>query len=102
MRVRRHTTRLLTLAVFAMSVIVIPVMTAGDGVASSRHLYKNHKRTSHRLTNALASEEFHPAAPARNFGGDVCPGNARGIDCRIWPPPIKDDPDRRNGSGDGM
>jgi hypothetical protein len=27
--------------------------------------------------------------------GPICPGISRGIDCRIFPPPIDVDPDRR-------
>jgi hypothetical protein len=27
--------------------------------------------------------------------GDVCPGIGRSFDCKIWPPPFEDDPDRK-------
>ncbi len=40
----------------------------------------------------------YPAAPmVRSYGGsgDVCPGIGRSFDCKIWPPPFEDDPDRK-------
>ena len=40
------------------------------------------------------------AAPPRNPPGDVCPGIGRAFDCKIWPPPMDQDPDRKTGGGD--
>ena len=37
-----------------------------------------------------------PAQP-----GSVCPGIARSFDCKIWPPPIDEDPDRKISGSDG-
>jgi hypothetical protein len=85
---------------------VVPVVAVADVAASSRHIRKHHPRTSlgwhDSLRRSWAVEKVRPVAPSWSAGGDVCPGNARAIDCRIWPPPVVDDPDRRNGSGDGM
>ncbi len=85
---------------------VAPVVAAADVEASSRHVRKHHQQTRLGWNNSLrrswAAQDIRRAAPSWSGGGDVCPGNARAIDCRIWPPPIIDDPDRRNGSGDGM
>ena len=84
---------------------VVPV-TAADVAAGSRHVRKHHQRTNLGLNNSLrrswASEELRPVAPSWSGGGDVCPGSARSFDCRIWPPPVIDDPDRKGGSGDGI
>jgi hypothetical protein len=92
--------RFLTLTICATA--VIPLVTATEGEASSRHVKKHHQRTYLRVNNAWASEEVRPVAPARSWGGgEVCPGNARAIDCKIWPPPIYDDPDRRQSGSDG-
>ena len=95
---RRCAIRLLTVATCA-AILVAPVVTATGGEESSRHIRHHHKRTNFRLNNAWASEEFRPVAQARNGGGDACPGSARSFDCRIWPPLIDDDPDRRAGDG---
>ena len=92
--------RLLTLAVCATA--VTSVVAASEAEASSRHIKKHHQRTHLRVNNAWASEEVRPVAPARSWGGgEVCPGNARAIDCKIWPPPIYDDPDRKQAGSDG-
>ena len=91
---------LLTLAVCATA--MAPVVAASEAEASSRHVKKHHQRTHLRINNAWASEEVRPVAPARSWGGgEVCPGNARAIDCKIWPPPMYDDPDRKQSGADG-
>ncbi len=85
---------------------VVPVVRAADVEASSRHVRKHHQQTHLGWNNSLgrswAAQDIRAVAPSWSGGGDVCPGNARAIDCKIWPPPVIDDPDRRNGSGDGM
>src|SRR5579863_5004830 len=102
---RPYAIRLLTLAICATAVIVIPVVTADQADAGSRHLRKHHQRTHLGWNNSLrrswAAGEVRPVAPSWSGGGEVCAGNARGIDCKIWPPPINDDPDRK-ASSDGM
>ena len=94
----RYAIRLLTLATCA-AIVVVPVVTATAGEASSPRIRHHHKQTNLRLNNAWASEEFRPMATARNRGGDACPGSARSFDCKIWPPPADADPDRRAGDG---
>lgn len=101
---RRSAIRLLILTIGAT--VAVPVLTATDVAASSHHIRKHHQRTNlgwnDSARRSWAAEDVRPTVPAWSQGGDVCPGNARAIDCKIWPPPIIDDPDRRNGSGDGM
>lgn len=84
----------------------VPVVTAIGADTGKRHIRKHHPQTdlgwNHSLRRSWAAQDIRPAAPSWSGGGDACPGNARGIDCRIWPPPVNDDPDRKNGSGDGM
>lgn len=95
---RRNAIRVLALAVSAA--IVVPLVTATDVEASSRHTQKHHARLHHGFSNAWASE-VRPVAAPLSWGGDVCPGAARSFDCRIWPPPFADDPDRKNGFDGG-
>src|SRR5579863_4658496 len=100
---RHGAIRLLALTVGAIALVA--VVAAGEADASSRHIRKHHQRTNLGWNNSLRrswAEEVRPKVPSWSQGGDVCPGNARAIDCKIWPPPIVDDPDRRSGSGDGM
>ena len=95
--------RLLILTIFATT--VVPVVTAVDVAASSRHIRKHHQQTNLGWNNSLrrswASDELRPVAPSWSGGGDVCPGSARSFDCRIWPPPFDDDSDRKSGDGGG-
>jgi hypothetical protein len=100
--------RPLTLAIYATALVVIPVMTAANSEASGRHPGKHHQRhhfgLNHRLHDRLhdswASGGFQPAARP-SYSGEVCPGNARSFDCKIWPPPMYDDPDRKISGSDG-
>jgi hypothetical protein len=105
---RPYAIRLLTLAICvcicATAVVVIPMTAASEGAAASRHLRKPHQRTNPGWTNSLrrsSAGELQPSAPTFRARGNVCPGNARAIDCSVWPPPYDDDPDRKATSSDG-
>jgi hypothetical protein len=55
----------------------------------------DHTRRAYETASALLVSIVAIIGPVpRPSSEAVCPGNARGIDCRVWPPPIKDDPDR--------
>jgi len=110
---RRYAIRLLMLTISATAMVVVPVVTATKGEASSRPLRNHHNR--HGLNDSLrhsslrhssprhswAYEEIRPVALPSGRPGSVCPGNARAIDCTVWPPPFDDDPDRKATSSDG-
>ena len=100
---RCYAIRLSTLAISAT--VAVPLIMAADVEASGRHPRKHQRMSHHQRTGGFneswAGREFRPTAPSWSARGEVCPGNARGIDCRIWPPPIDDDPDRK-ASSDGM
>ena len=97
--------RLLTLTI-AATVLVIPLIAATASDAGSRHLRTHHQFKGHaarhvRFHETFARDEVGPVTrPA--FAGDPCQGASRSFDCKIWPPPIEFDPDRRNPAGDGM
>jgi hypothetical protein len=107
-----YTIRRLILVICATAVGVMPAVKAAEGEASSRHIGKHHKLKHYQPKkpglNSRASREIRPVArprfaPASFERGDpdVCPGNPHGAyECKIWPPPVDVDPDRRNG-GDG-
>ena len=97
---RHLTSRLLRVAVGTAA--MVSMVATSEAGASGRHIRKHQQRTHLRVNNAWASEEVRPVAPARSWGGgEVCPGNARAIDCKIWPPPMYDDPDRKQSGADG-
>jgi hypothetical protein len=91
----------LTLVVCAISVVVVPVVTAAEGEASSRHIKKHHQRMSPGWAESWAAREVRTTHGPYGFAGSVCPGNARSFDCKIWPPPFEDDADRKSGDGGG-
>lgn len=96
---RHSKSRLLMLAACAMASIV----AASETEASSQHVRKHHARQSqdfrnHDFRNSWATGDVRPVAPR---AGTACPGNARAIDCTVWPPPFDDDPDRKATSSDG-
>lgn len=102
---RCHAIRLLTLTVSAVALVA--VVTAGAAEGSSRHIRKHYRPISHlqrtgvRFNDAWAPGEVRPAAAPPGRTGGACPGNARAIDCTVWPPPFDDDPDRKATSSDG-
>jgi hypothetical protein len=90
---------LLTLAMYAASLPVIAVITpAKAATSSSGHIQKYKKHWRPRVSEpwyvGQAQASFPPYSP-------ICPGNARGIDCKVWPPPIDEDPDRKRGASGG-
>ena|SRR5579863_7338249 len=100
---RPYAIRLLTLAICATAVIVIPVVTADQADAGSRHVRKHHQRThlgwNDSLRRSWAAGEVRPVALSWSQGSDICAGAARSFHCKMWPPPIDDDPDRKGTDG---
>jgi hypothetical protein len=93
--------RLLTLAVYATTPAVVPMVTTAKAETSSRkHLKKHKKQKSPGIGDPRSAGQAWPVS-GPSSQADVCPGVARGIDCKTWPPPMYDDPDRRGGSAEG-
>jgi hypothetical protein len=101
MLMRPYAIRLLMLTISATAMVVVPVVTATKGEASSRHLRKHHQRASRAFSPPRIAGDAVPVARPLSRPGSVCPGNARAIDCTVWPPPFEDDPDRKATSSDG-
>ena len=102
--------RRLILAIAATAVLV-PAVTPGEAEASGRHhLRKQYnrivpgwndpRRMSPNRYDPWTAREVRPVAPSWSGGGSVCPGNARSFDCKVWPPPFDDDPDRKASGAD--
>ena len=94
--------RLLTLAMYATALVVVPLATPAEAETSSGRHTKKHKKQIHWSPGVSDPRSAGRAWPVTrpSSQADVCPGNARGIDCKTWPPPMYDDPDRRNGGLD--
>jgi hypothetical protein len=99
-----YTIRRLIMVVCVTTVGVSPVVKATESEANSRHIGKHHHKPKNPSLNSRASGNIRPVArPGFERGADdVCPGNPHGAyECKIWPPPVDVDPDRKGGGGDG-
>jgi len=96
---RHPAIRLLMIGTCALAASAV---AASDVKASSRHIKKHHHGMNlvrGPSRDSWAAGDVRSMAPPR--AGTACPGNARAIDCTVWPPPIDEDPDRKATSSDG-
>ena len=90
--------RLLSLAIYATSLPVIPMITPAQAETSSTKHTKKHRKNIQRslgFSDPRSADQAWTVTGPSGLAGPVCPGLSRGIDCRIFPPPIDVDPDRR-------
>jgi hypothetical protein len=88
--------RLLTLAICVTALVAAPmVIPAKAETSSSRHIKKHKKQRSPGFNNPWSAGQAWPVTRPSSQAGGVCPGIARGFECRTWPPPMEDDPDRK-------
>jgi hypothetical protein len=97
----RFAIRLLTLATYAAALVVVPAVTAAKATTSSSKLLKHKKHRGPGFSDTRSVGQAWQVTWPSSQAGAVCPGNARSIDCRMWPPPFDDDPDRKASSSDG-
>ena len=90
--------RLLMLALCTTALALVPTITPAQAVTSSSghvHKHKKHWHPHAHLSEPWSVGQAPPPVLPYNQAGPICPGLSRGIDCRIFPPPIDVDPDRR-------
>jgi hypothetical protein len=95
---------LLTLAVYATVLAVAPMVTAAMAETSSSKHIKKYKKIILRspgLSDPWSAGQAWPVARPSSQAASVCPGLARSFECKIWPPPMDDDPDRKMSGSDG-
>jgi hypothetical protein len=98
---------LLTLVMYTTSLPVISIIStpARAETISNKHIKQQHRKNILRSPGVSdawpASRQAWPVTGLSSLAGPVCPGIARGIDCRIWPPPLNEDPDRKRAGGGG-
>jgi hypothetical protein len=84
--------RLSMLAIGATMLVAVPTLAPTKAEARSRHVHiQKHKRHRSFAGPLLVGPAFRPSYP----NGEVCPGSGRSFECKIWPPPMAEDPDRR-------
>ena len=95
--------RLLTLAMFVTALAVVPAITPAEAATNSKHVKKHWTMTHWSHRNSYGSSDPWSAGQARPYSqpGGACPGIARSFDCRVWPPPFDEDPDRKVSGSDG-
>jgi hypothetical protein len=102
---RQSAIRLLILATCAVALLA--VTPASARTSSHKHINKHHKvyRSHTYRSNGFgyrlpADQGWSAPRPSYPSGG-VCAGAGRSFDCKVWPPPMDEDPDRKASSSDG-
>ena len=89
--------RLSMLTLCAAALVVAPTVTPANAETGRKHVHiKKHKRhLRHHFGAAWPVGSTQPAVVYRNPSEPVCPAVGKSFDCKIWPPPYADDPDRK-------
>jgi hypothetical protein len=97
--------RLPTLVMYATPLPAISMIAPAQAeTSSSKNIKQQHRKNiqwSPGVSDTWSAGQAWPGTGLSSQAGPVCPGIARSIDCRIWPPPIDEDPDRKRGGGGG-
>jgi hypothetical protein len=89
------------LTICATALVVFPAMTPAKAKVETEAGRKHTRINRHQHHWRHHYGTAWPVAPARSVVGTypptepVCPGIGRSFDCKIWPPPYADDPDRK-------
>lgn len=88
--------RLSVLAVGTAALMVVPAVTQAEAGSAHLHLKKHKRHWSDAVGGPVFIGEARPMiAPPSTQTSSVCPGIGRSFDCKIWPPPFDEDPDRK-------
>jgi len=83
------------LAICATAFLAVPVFTPAEAAPGTRHAHvKKHTRHWRHAGPRYVDPQRPLVAPYRRSDW-VCPGIGRSFECKIWPPPFEDDPDRK-------
>ncbi len=90
--------RVLTFAIGAAALVLLPTVTpANAATIHGKHFKKHKNRVQYGpgLSEPWSAGRARLVASPYGQAGPVCPGIARSFECKIWPPPYEDDPDRK-------
>jgi hypothetical protein len=89
-------------AIRLLTLVITTTMLVGAATVAPAEA-KAHKK--HKIRPAVFGRSASPdqAWRGRSFNqpGSVCPGSGRSFECKIWPPPMDEDPDRKASGTDG-
>jgi hypothetical protein len=87
---------MLTLCATALAVLPsVPPATAKTGHSRHAHIKKHQRHWRHHHSSAQSVGPAQSAAGFYNPYEPICPAIGKSFDCKIWPPPYADDPDRK-------
>ncbi len=95
---RKLAIRFSVLIIGATALVAMLAIAPTQAKTASQHMHHKHmnRHASHWRPHYGRAWYGYPAAPmVRSYSGDVCPGIGRSFECKIWPPPFEDDPDRK-------
>jgi hypothetical protein len=86
--------RLSTLAICTAALALAPTVTPAEA-ATQGHVKKHAKHWRAQHYRPRFAGEAGPIMGAPIQPGPICPQVGHSFDCKIWPPPFEDDPDRK-------
>jgi hypothetical protein len=92
--------RLSMLALCATALAAVPTVapaTAKTGHGRHMHIKTHQRHWRHHYGAAWPVGPAQPVVGSYRPSEPVCPGIGKSFDCKIWPPPYADDPDRKTG-----
>jgi hypothetical protein len=95
-RMSKSAIRFLTLAICATSLVIVPMVEPAKAASHSSKKHRRHVQLGPRIGGYWYAGQLPVARPS----GPVCPGIGRSFDCKVWPPPFDEDPDRKASGAD--
>ena len=89
-------TRLSMLSVCATALMLVPAVTPAKAETGRKHMHigKHQRHWGHHVRAAWPVEQA-PVVGSYVPTEPICPAIGKSFDCKIWPPPYADDPDRK-------
>ena len=94
---RNSAIRLLTLA-FTTTMVTGAIVAAEASAHHGKYIKKHRTRPPVFSRSPTFDQAWRRPV---NQPVDVCPGSGRSFECKIWPPPMDQDPDRKMSGTDG-
>lgn len=91
----RFAVRLPILTLCVSTLALAPAVAVAKEKTGHRHMHAYMSHRGHYVNGPWLGYQAPPVVGYYNQPGPVCPGIGRSFDCKIWPPPFEDDPDRK-------